>query len=80
MDLQTLRIHHYGEVEADDRRITVAPINVVALSAKTEDNTVQGRSVREIAVIFLDGGQIVVNVNHADLELLEGTIGAFCIE
>ena len=77
MEMQTLRVHSYGETAEDDRRVTIAPNNVVALAASTEDTQVQGRTLRGVSVLFIDGGSMDLVVDHADLQLLETTIGAF---
>jgi len=77
MEMQTLRVHSYGDVAEDDRRVTIAPNNVVALAASTDDVQVQGRSLRAISVLFVDGGAMDLVVDHADLQLLEDTIGAY---
>jgi hypothetical protein len=77
MEMQTLRVHSYGETPEDDRRVTIAPNNVVALAASTDDVQVQGRSLRAISVLFVDGGAMDLVVDHADLQLLEDTIGAY---
>jgi hypothetical protein len=76
-EVQVLRVHHIDADEKEDRRVTIAPMNVAALVAHEEDTIVRGRSVREISIMFLDGGNISIAVNHSDLELLETTIGAY---
>ena len=79
VDVQVLRVHHYDEDESQDRRITIAPANVDSLVVKTEDTQVRGRSVREVTVLFSQGQTIAIAINHADLELLESTVGAFFV-
>lgn len=76
-EVQVLRVHHFDEDEKEDRRVTIAPMNVLALVAKEEDTVVRGRTLREVSVMFLDGGSVALCVNHSDLELLETTIGAY---
>ena len=36
MEMQTLRVHSYGETPEDDRRVTIAPNNVVANPGKPD--------------------------------------------
>lgn len=79
MEFQTLTVHHYAEDPKEDKRITLAPMNITALAADVEDMTVNGRSVRAVMVLFMDGGSIAVSVNHADLQLMESAIGSFCL-
>lgn len=80
MSLQVLRVHHYGETPADDKRITISPHNVLLIAAATEDITVQDRSVRNVNILFADNGSAEVNINHSDLEMLESAIGSFCLD
>ena len=77
MEFQKLTVHHYGETAEDDRRITLSPQNIHLVAAKVEDSNVNGRSVREVTVLFTDGGSADMVVNHSDLELLESAIGSF---
>lgn len=79
MQLQKLTLHHYGETTTDDRRITLSPMNITVVAAAIEDSMVNGRSLRQVTVLFGDGGSIDLNINHADLELIEGAIGSFCL-
>ena len=80
MEMHTLRVYHYGATPEEDRRITLSPANVAMLASETEDVQVQGRTVRNISVLFVDGGSVGVTVAHDDLELLEATIGAYCFD
>ena len=77
--MQVLRVHHYGETAEEDRRITIAPAQVSVIAAEVDDVQLQGRSVRKTTILMSDGASIDVNVNHADLDLLETTVGAFYI-
>lgn len=77
MIYKVLTVFHYGELESDNKRITVSPQNVAALATDPLDSTAQGRSVRKTTVLMLDGGSLDLTVNHEDLTLLEEAIGAF---
>ena len=79
-EMSTLRVAHYGETPEEDRRITLAPANICAIAAETEDVQVQGRTLRNVSVLFIDGGSMALTVDHSDLELLENTVGAYCFE
>jgi hypothetical protein len=79
MQLETLTVHHLGDTQDEDRRITISPANVNIIAAEVEDVLVQGRSVRRVAVLMADGGSVDVTINHADLEMLERAIGSFCL-
>ena len=79
MEFQKLTVHHYADLEEEDRRITISPMNVALVAAETEDMTVRGRSLRHVTVLFTDGGSTDLSINHSDLELLEGAIGSFCL-
>jgi hypothetical protein len=79
LELQKLTVHHYGETSVEDRRITLSPMNIMGMAAEVEDVTVNGRSVRNVSVLFLEGGSIGLCVNHSDLSLLESAIGTFAL-
>lgn len=78
MEFQVLRVHHYGDTTEEDRRITLSPSNITVVAAEAEDSVVNGRSVRKVTVLMVDGGSVDVVVNHADLELMESAVGSFC--
>jgi hypothetical protein len=80
MEFQKLTVHHYADNTVDDKRITISPSNVAMIAADVDDSTVNGRSVRHVTVLFLDGGSATISINHQDLETLEGAIGSFCLE
>ena len=79
MELQKLTLHHYGETTADDRRITLAPMNITVVAAQIEDTVVNGRTLRSVSVLMTDGGAIDLNLNHSDLETLEAAVGSYCL-
>ena len=79
MEFQKLTVHNYGATAEEDRRITLAPANINLAAATTEDSIVNGRSVRVVTILFVDGGSVDITVNHADLSLLEEAIGTFCL-
>jgi len=79
MELEVLRVLSYGETPEQDLRITISPMNVLAIVAENEDSTIQGRAVRRVDVLLGEGEQLSVVVNHQDLELLERAIGSFCL-
>lgn len=80
MEFQTLTVYHYGDDSKEDRRITIGPMNVAVVAAATEDVTAQGRSLRGVTVMFLDGASLDLRINHADLEKLEMAIGGYSLE
>lgn len=79
MHLQILRVQHYGETPADDRRVTIQVANIDAVVAMNEDIEINGRALRNVTVLYTSGRSIDVTVNHADLELLESATGSFCL-
>lgn len=79
MEFQILRVHHYGEKPEEDRRITISPSMVTTVAASVEDVVLNGRSLRNVSVLYDSGGSIDITINHADLELLESAIGSFCL-
>lgn len=77
MIVSILRFDHYGEKADENKRMTLSPSNICGLAAGIEDVIIQGRSLRRVAVLLVDGGQLEVTVNHSDLELLERAVGSF---
>lgn len=80
MIVNILRVMHYGETEAENKRITLSPMNLLALAADIEDVTVQGRSLRNVVALAVEGSNLPLCVDHADLELLESAVGSYIIE
>lgn len=77
MIYKLLTVNHYGDLETDNRRMTISPSNIAALAADHNDVTLQGRSLRKVSVCMMDGGTLDLTVNHADLALMEEAVGAF---
>ncbi len=77
MELQKLTLHHYGETTADDRRMTLSPSMITVVAVQVDDTVVNGRTLRGLTVLFVDGGSIDLTVNHSDLEMLEAAVGSF---
>jgi len=80
MRIQKLTVHGYSENSADERRVTLSPSQIVSVIAEVEDVTINNRSLRNVCVVFLDGGSMDIILNHGDLELLESAIGNFYTE
>lgn len=79
MNIQKLTLHHYGATEAEDRRVTLSPMNVMMIAAEIEDFQLNGRSLRRVSVCMADGESTELVLNHADLDLIENAIGSFCL-
>ena len=80
MEMQKLTVHHYAENQADDRRITISPGNITVVSAEIEDVHVRGLALRNVAILFLDGGSLEICVNHSDLTQLEEATGSYSFD
>jgi len=79
MDMQQLTVYHYGDTTAEDKRITLSPGNIALIAANTEDATVNGRSLVNTSVLFMEGGSIDLLINHQDLQKLEAAVGSYCL-
>jgi hypothetical protein len=79
IQMKRLTVHHYGETTEEDKRITISPANIFALAADVEDVVVNGRTLRNVVVLGIDGGSIPLTVNHADLSILEEATGSYCL-
>ena len=80
MELQKLTVHHYSDKPEEEKRVTLAPMHIIAIMAGIEDITVNNRSVRSVGILFSDGGSIELNLNHSDMSTLESAIGSYCFE
>lgn len=77
MEMYKLTLTHYAEKPEEERRITLSPQLITVVAAQVEDIQVNGRSLRAVSVLFMDGGAIDLLLNHADLETLETAIGSY---
>lgn len=80
MEMQKLTVHCYAELPEEERRVTLSPSLITAIVAHNEDITLNGRSLRYVTVVFMDGNSLELIVNHADLNTLEEAIGSYCFE
>lgn len=80
MNMQKLTVFHYGETTEEDRRITLSLMNITVVAAATEDTTVNGRSLRSVAVLFTDGSSVDLLINHEDMMTIETAVGSYCFE
>jgi len=79
MEFYKLTVHNYAEKPEEERRITLSPANIVLVAAAVEDITVNGRSLRNVTVLFVDGGSADLLINHQDLQTLESAVGSYCL-
>lgn len=77
MELRVLTLQHYSENIEDERRITLSVEKINLVAAHTDDVSVRGISIRNLSVLFEDGGAIDLALNHQDLETLERAVGAY---
>lgn len=77
MEMYKLTVHNYAEKPEDERRITLSPQLITVVAAMIDDVQVNGRSLRQTSVLFVDGGSVDLLLNHADLETLETAIGSY---
>ena len=80
MEMKQLTVYHYGDTSEEDRRVTLSLHMIVGLSAKTEDTVLNGRSLREVSVLLVEGEKEELLINHQDLESLELAVGSYCLE
>ena len=80
MKEKVLRVHHYGSTKDEDRRITLSPNLITTVAAHVEDIDLRKLSLREVCVLFSDGGSLDLVINHADLTMLEEAIGTYFMD
>jgi hypothetical protein len=77
MDMFKLTLTCYAEKPEDERRVTLSPQLITVVAAQIEDVQVNGRSLRAVSVLFMDGGSVDLLLNHQDLETLETAVGSY---
>ena len=77
MDMNVLTITSYGDQPEDDCTITMSPMAIKMLKAKSLSEVRQGRSVRRLTIFFLDGEFEEIYVNEVDLSTIEGIVGGY---
>ncbi len=80
MEIQVLKVHHYGESEAEDRRIVLSPQNLLMVASGLEDVVIRGRTLATVSILDISGNCISLNLSHADLATLESAIGSYCLQ
>lgn len=75
--VQTLKVLHYGETEPENRMITISPVNVLIIAAPLVCEQVQGREIKRVSVLLIDGGETEVCISEVDLDQLEQAVGAY---
>jgi hypothetical protein len=77
MMMEQLTLHHYSVDPKEERRVTLSPMNIQLVAAEVEDVVINGRSVRNVTILFSEGGNVDLTINHADLMQLERAVGSF---
>ena len=73
--MRVLTVTSFGETAQEDLRVTLSPMNIKMTAAK--DGEVQGRPIKMVAVLFMDGESVELNLNEYDLLQVENVIGAY---
>ncbi len=77
MNIEILRVDHFGETPEENKRVTLAPATICGVFADQQDVTVQGRQLRNVIVCLEQGGEMRLTINHVDLEMLERCVGGY---
>lgn len=74
-DIRVLTVMHLGETEEENARITFSPMNVKMLAAL--DDTRQGRPVKKVSVLFIEGDNTEIFISEIDLLTFERAVGMY---
>jgi hypothetical protein len=74
-DIRVLTFTHFGESEAENARMTLSPMNVKLLAAF--DDMRQGRPVKRVSVLFVEGDSVEIFVSEMDLLTIEQAVGMY---
>ena len=78
MELQRLTVINYAETaDEKDKRITLSPSQITLIAADVNDVKLNGRELRHVTVLFLDGASVDLLINNSDLNDLEGAVGSY---
>jgi hypothetical protein len=74
-NMRVLTLQHFGETASDNLQVTLAPMSIKMVAAR--DAEVQGRSVKETTILFLDSEPIELNLSPIDLMQVESVVGSY---
>lgn len=74
-DIRVLTFTHYGVTEAENARMTLAPLSIKLLAAVDDER--QGRPVKRVSVMFLEADTVEIFVSELDLLQIEQAVGGY---
>lgn len=74
-NMRVLTVTNFGEIEADNERVTLCPMEMQMTSAKQEIR--QDRPIMRTVVMFKDGNAVEVYLSEFDLLQVEQAIGMY---
>lgn len=80
MAARTLKVTHYGEVEAENKEVTVSPMVIKAVFADLFPHEKQGRQVKNVSLLLMEGDTIELVLNERDIFTLEDVVGGYDFE
>lgn len=76
--LRVLTVQNFGDTEAENGRVTLAPMAIKMVASF--DDTKQGRSLKRLHVLFLEGDNVELYVSEMDALTIEQAIGTYGFE
>lgn len=77
MALRTLKVTNYAENEADNKEVTIAPAVIKAVIADAVAHVRQSKSVKNVAILLMEGDSIELTISEYDLHTLEEVVGGY---
>jgi hypothetical protein len=74
-DIRVLTFTHYGDTPEENARMTLSPVSIKLLAAY--EDTKQGRPVKRVSVLFLEGDVTEIFVSDMDLLTIERAVGMY---
>lgn len=72
-----LKVTNYGAEESENTEVTISPGVIKVVSASTVPVMIQGRALKSVTVLMMDGDELVLVLSDPDLYKLEECVGFY---
>jgi hypothetical protein len=77
MAARILKVTNYGETEAENKEVTISPMVIKAVMADVVAHEKQGRAVKNVALLLIEGDTMELVISDRDLYTLEEVVGSY---
>lgn len=72
-----LKVTSYGEVLDDNKEVTLSPGMIKAIFADVVSSVTQGKVVKNVSLLMIEGDTIEIVIGESDLYKLEEVVGGY---